>query len=235
MHCQHIVFCGSADNGYARVLGPHRESKRISMVEGPPFGRELKELAAGFETTSFPGVFRSRQLSKRGSFGGTITPPAITPPRTPTENYASVARAAPAVPEVSVNNSIPANLPMRATKASNPRLVVCRNANGERVDSPLHYSTKGKLEVLKQQKFCNQFHILGTCSYEERGCTHKHEPRLDEQDVINLMCVARLSACPRGLRCDDKSCVHGHRCPKDCTLPTCKFPHGVDTRIVSPA
>lgn len=205
------------------------------MVEGPPLGRELKELAADFETTSFPGVFRSRQLSRRGSFGGTVTPPVITPPRTPTENYASVARAAPAVPEVSVDNSTPANSPMRATRASNPRLVVCRNANGERVDSPLHYSTKGKLEVLKQQKFCNQFHILGTCSYEERGCTHKHEPRLNEQDVINLMCVARLSACPRGLRCDDKNCVHGHRCPKDCTLPTCKFPHRVDTRIVSPA
>ncbi|KAJ5992059.1 hypothetical protein N7451_007783 [Penicillium sp. IBT 35674x] len=101
VHCQHIIFCGSADNGYARVLGPYRGSKRISMVEGPPFGRELRELVPDFETTSFPGVFRSKQLSRRGSFGGTITPPAITPPRTPTENYASVARAAPAVPEQS--------------------------------------------------------------------------------------------------------------------------------------
>lgn len=204
------------------------------MVEGPPFGRELKELVADFETTSFPGVFRTRMLSRRGSFGGTVTTPAITLPRTPIANYASMARAAPAAPAVPGRSSTPAHSPMRAVGPSTVRLVVCRNANGERVDSPLHYSTKGKLEVLKQHKFCNQFHILGICSYGERGCTHKHEPRLVEQDVIDLMYVARSSACPRGLRCDDESCVLGHRCPKDCSVQSCKFPHGVDTKIVSP-
>jgi hypothetical protein len=97
----------------------------------------------------------------------------------------------------------------------------------------LHYSTKRKLEVLKQHKFCNQFHILGVCSYGG-ACTHKHEPRLIEQDVIDLMCVARLSACPRGLRCFDERCVMGHQCPKNCILQSCKFPHGVDTTIVTP-
>ncbi|CAI7628247.1 unnamed protein product [Penicillium viridicatum] len=39
VHCEHIIFCGSADNGYARVLGSHRGSDRISLVEGPPFAR----------------------------------------------------------------------------------------------------------------------------------------------------------------------------------------------------
>lgn len=207
------------------------------MVEGPPFGRELKELVVDFETGSFPGVFRSTKLSRRVLSGGIITPLAITPPRTPTANYASMARAGLAVPTVSAlprDSSTPADPPMRATRASNPRLVVCRNVNGERVDSPLHYSTRAKLEVLKQHKFCNQFHILGICSYGERRCTHKHEPKLIEQDVTDLMCVARLSPCPRGLRCDDESCVHGHRCPKNCTLQSCKFPHGVDTKIVAP-
>ncbi|KAJ5376881.1 hypothetical protein N7509_013767 [Penicillium cosmopolitanum] len=53
IHCQHIVFCGSADNGYARILGPHRGSNRILLVEGPPFAHELKALVPDFETTSF--------------------------------------------------------------------------------------------------------------------------------------------------------------------------------------
>ncbi|KAJ6113597.1 CCCH zinc finger DNA binding protein [Penicillium sp. IBT 18751x] len=43
IHCQHIIFCGSADNGYARVLGPYRGSSRISLVEGPPFPQVIQK------------------------------------------------------------------------------------------------------------------------------------------------------------------------------------------------
>jgi hypothetical protein len=69
VHCQHIIFCGSADNGYARVLGPYYGSNYISLIEGPPFPRELRDLATAFKTTSFPSVFRSKKLSRRVSFG----------------------------------------------------------------------------------------------------------------------------------------------------------------------
>ncbi|CEJ58600.1 hypothetical protein PMG11_07252 [Penicillium brasilianum] len=55
VHCLHILFCASADNGYARVLGPYRNTKdQITLVEGPPFAREIKELTSSFSTTSFP-------------------------------------------------------------------------------------------------------------------------------------------------------------------------------------
>lgn len=232
VHCQHIIFCGSADNGYARVLGPHRGSNRISLVEGPPFAHELRDLASDFETTSFPEVFRSKKLSRRRvSFGGTTATSTPTPPRTPIPNYASIARTVPPMPD---DSSPITNSPTRTLTTSSGRLVVCKNANGQRVDSPLHFSTKGKLDVLKQQKFCNQFQILGWCSYG-KSCTHKHEPRLVEQEVIDLMCIARSCACPKGLQCDDENCVSGHRCPQRiCTVRDCKFPHGVDTRIVTP-
>ncbi|GES59377.1 CCCH zinc finger DNA binding protein [Aspergillus terreus] len=46
IHCQHIVFGGSADNGYARILGHHRGSGNISLVEGPPFAPELRDLTS---------------------------------------------------------------------------------------------------------------------------------------------------------------------------------------------
>ncbi|KAJ5207466.1 hypothetical protein N7491_001904 [Penicillium cf. griseofulvum] len=230
VHCEHIIFCGSGDNGYARVLGPHRGSEHISLVEGPPFARELRDLASDFETTSFPEVFRSKKLFRKVSFGGTTATTTPTPPRTPTPNYASVARKS---PPLSSDSSQMTNPPTGSLIPSSPKFVVCKNANGQRVDSPLQFSTKGKLEVLKQHKFCNQFHILGYCSWGDT-CTHKHEPRLVEQDVVDLMSIARLSACPKGLQCDDWSCVNGHRCPhRSCVGRGCKFPHGVDTKIVT--
>ncbi|OQD69257.1 hypothetical protein PENPOL_c002G10241 [Penicillium polonicum] len=230
VHCQHIIFCGSADNGYARVLGPHGGSNYISLVEGPPFARELRDLATEFKTTSFPSVFRLKKLSRRVSFGSKTIAQAITPPRTPTSNYASVARTATLVSE---DSSTLTSAPIKKSIPNSPMLVVQRNVNGERVDGPLHYSTRAKLDVLKQHKFCNQFHILGSCSYGE-DCNHRHEPRLADQEVIDLMWIARLSPCSKGLRCDDKRCVSGHRCPREnCTVKGCKFPHEVDIRIVA--
>ncbi|OJJ06522.1 hypothetical protein ASPVEDRAFT_154545 [Aspergillus versicolor CBS 583.65] len=52
IHCQRVVFCASADNGYASVLrqyrGPKQGSDHISLVEGPPFARDMKDLAICF-------------------------------------------------------------------------------------------------------------------------------------------------------------------------------------------
>ncbi|GAB1198299.1 hypothetical protein APSETT444_007614 [Aspergillus pseudonomiae] len=79
VHCQRVIFCASADNGYARVLGPHRESDRISLVEGPSFAREMKELAPYFATTSFPDVFRNRSPVRlavcKNAAGQRVDPP----------------------------------------------------------------------------------------------------------------------------------------------------------------
>jgi hypothetical protein len=240
VHCLHIIFCASADNGYARVLGPHRNSNtsksQITLVEGPPFAREIRELAPAFRTTSFPEVFRSQKLSRRVSLSNTPTTAAATGTGTPTANYASIVRTSNSRSPQN-NPPSPSSPPPTPASPNNTKLPIHKNALGQRVDSPLHYSTRGKLEALKQHKFCNQFHILGSCSWGE-GCTHKHNRRLVGQDVIDLMCVARLSVCPRGLNCEDEYCTSGHRClVKGCVGPVggCKFGgemHGVDTRIV---
>lgn len=77
VHCLHILFCASADNGYARVLGPYRNTKdQITLVEGPPFAREIKELTSSFSTTSFPEVFRAQKLSRY--FSTNSTPATLT-------------------------------------------------------------------------------------------------------------------------------------------------------------
>lgn len=209
------------------MLRPHRGSDRISLIEGPPFEQELKALTDEFKTTSFGNVFRPTKLpssSTRVSFSN-----ASMVSRTPPPNYASMARSVPQ-PQSETSNG------PSTTDGIPGSSRVCRNAEGQRVDRRLRLSSKSKLEVLKKHKFCNQFHILGSCSYGE-VCTHKHGRKLLGQDVTDLMLIARLSACPRGLRCDDERCVSGHCCPReDCDGYDCKFPrelHGIDNRIVA--
>ncbi|KAI4923545.1 hypothetical protein J4E85_008584 [Alternaria conjuncta] len=57
MHCHQILFGGSADNGYARLLGPYTEDdavrSRITLLEGPPFARELAAIKDRYHTVSF--------------------------------------------------------------------------------------------------------------------------------------------------------------------------------------
>ncbi|KAF7592318.1 hypothetical protein BBP40_000374 [Aspergillus hancockii] len=239
VHCQHIIFCASADNGYARVLGPYRESKRISLVEGPPFPREMKDLAPHFTTTYFPNVFRSTKIpTRRVSFSNNY----ITPPSTPAPNYASAVKgAAPRSQSTSdMNRRSPSPLTsVRASNRSPVRMAVCKNTAGQRVDSPLRYSSKENVDALKQRKLCNPFHIVGSCSYGEK-CNHDHSSRLRPQQVEDLRYIARLRVCPKGLGCEDENCVSGHRCPREnCMGPGyngCKFPkvmHGVDATIVT--
>ncbi|KAL5339649.1 hypothetical protein BJX70DRAFT_397596 [Aspergillus crustosus] len=106
VHCRRVVFCASADNGYAHVLRPHQHSNRISLVEGPPFAFEMKQLADKFETTQFKTVFLSTKLKPdSASLAATIKP--LTPPATPLPNYAAAARvilAAPS-PEATVRST----------------------------------------------------------------------------------------------------------------------------------
>ncbi|KAF4212317.1 hypothetical protein CNMCM5878_001420 [Aspergillus fumigatiaffinis] len=229
VHCRRIIFCASADNSHARVLSAHRGSKRISLVKGPPFAQEMEELAAGFKTDSFENVFMSSKLktTRRVSFSATNT--AITPPRTPTPNYASAAKAAPPTQSSSLVVSAPAH------GASKLRPSVCVNSRGQRVDHPLRYSSKENVETLKRRKLCNKFHLLESCPYGN-NCTHKHGPSLSATEITDLTHIARSSVCPNGIFCHDVTCVCGHRCPqKDCSGRGCKFPdsmHGVDTDIV---
>lgn len=225
-----MVFCASADNGYARILGPHRGSDRISIVRGPRFGYELNQLAAHFTTVSFSDVFMSTKLNITRSMSFS----AVTPPRTPPHNYASVAKAASSLPSPPPETH---TAPNTETDRSKIKLVLHRNARGQRVDNPVKCSSKANVDILKPQKLCNQFHVIGYCRFGDY-CTHTHGPRqLNLQELKDLIYIARTSVCPSGPYCDDLNCLCGHRCPREgCYAFSCKFPdymHGTDTTVVS--
>ncbi|RAK80971.1 uncharacterized protein BO72DRAFT_370106 [Aspergillus fijiensis CBS 313.89] len=105
IHCRHIIFCAATDNGYARLLGSHRGSNRITLVEGAPFAWEIEQLATEFRTTAFPAVFRAAKLPARASsFSAAATASAnvaAAPPTAggalssspPWQDYATIAKA----------------------------------------------------------------------------------------------------------------------------------------------
>ncbi|RDW58442.1 hypothetical protein BP5796_12372 [Coleophoma crateriformis] len=82
VQCQAVVFGGSPDDGYARLLQPYvgdnSKSNRIILVEGHPFARELAGLKEKFFVAHFPDIFRNAKLPSRGkSDSPTSTPTPI--------------------------------------------------------------------------------------------------------------------------------------------------------------
>lgn len=228
VHCCRIFFGGSADNGYARLLGGYLEDeavrKRVTLLEGPAFEKELADIKDRFSVVSFPDVFRNQKLSnlkRRVSFH-------ITPPPTPAIDYATAAAKPPAALSTA---------PKGSTTTKGP-VIILRNKLGHRVDPPLN-CTMGEFMELKARKLCNSFHLLDKCRHQESygNCQHEHGEKLNPRQLVALRAVARQSPCQNGLACDDPDCIAGHRCTRDnCFQATCRFPaqmHGVDTKVVT--
>ncbi|KAF5676123.1 CCCH zinc finger DNA binding protein [Fusarium heterosporum] len=97
VHCRQVFFGASADNGYARLLGPCAQDKalsqRICLIEGPPFERELAALAPKFETVSFDIFRKSQQLSDKNE-------------KAPFANSSNYAKVAGTTPSPSTQNTV---------------------------------------------------------------------------------------------------------------------------------
>lgn len=206
MHCQQILFGGSADNGYARLLGPYAEDyavrSRITLLEGPPFARELAAIRDRFRTVSFDNVFRSKML--------VVTPRRTTmslptPPQTPSADHAMAAAQPSSAPSSSTSQASVANTQSTTT-------AVLLNEAGERVDSPLRFTSKDFLAV-KSLKVCNSFHLLGRCLFLEKfgNCNYDHGASLSDKQLVALRAVARLNSCRKGRACKDPECLCGHQ------------------------
>ncbi|OJD11495.1 hypothetical protein AJ78_07749 [Emergomyces pasteurianus Ep9510] len=251
VHCKHIVFAGSTDNGYARLLGPYCSTefcKRVTMLEGPPFERELAELKDKYRTASFPAVFRDTKLSPIRRVSFSLTPIYEPSPTKPPPSYASAASfsssppgyhgsrpSTPAPAEKkpgSPNSTTSGSTRFHGNGAVNSGIAVLKNKHGHRIDSPIKPSSS-IVQSLKSRKLCNPYHLLGACHF--LACKHEHGERLNEKTMEALRYVARLAPCPSGLECEDENCYSGHRCPNNpCHRPNCHFPkemHGVDTKI----
>ena len=242
IHCKHIIFGGSADNGYARMLGPYAGnetiSQRITMLEGPSFAQELIKLIPKFKTTCFSTVFRDTKISPRvGSFSASSPNGTVSRPQT----WATTIAVKPAVPTsprpaipLTVSSHTPTFERRPSAEAEDP---IPRNNKGQRVDIPLKFN-QNLLGSIKARKYCNNHHLLGECPYYgEYGCRHEHGERLKGAQLSTLRYIARLTPCKAGLACQDPECFWGHKCVHaNCNAVDCRFTsemHNVDTKIAN--
>lgn len=254
VHCSHIIFGGSPDNGYARLLGPYSNSgpykKRITLLEGPPFARELADLAPNFRVKRLHDIFRAANFcSRRYSHS------SLTPPRTPEKNYASIVKTVPVataatvtaaggflplgqgLPKIQTPISFKPSTTAAAAAATTTTPKIHKNKHGHRIDPSLNFSEPDiKLVKQSQPKFCNNFHIRGGC-YDGDRCCYTHGERLSGKKLEALKFLARTNPCYWGLECVDPDCVMGHQCPsRYCDRSRCRFReemHGVDTVVVA--
>ena len=226
VQCKHILFGGSADNGYARLFAPYSNNEsvrnRVTLVEGPRFEAELLALVDKFHTTSFPDVFRDKKIPPRRVSFSTTPPKSVSPK----SSWAQTVKTPPAGPEQEVVRA--------TTPPARPVDPVGRNRQGQRVDRPIKASQL-LVTQLKAKKLCNQYYLMGICGYS--NCNHNHDEKLNSAHLAALRLVARLTPCAHGLECDDDYCFAGHRCPRErCNLVDCWYSremHNVDTRIVN--
>ncbi|KAL8995921.1 MAG: hypothetical protein Q9169_004457 [Polycauliona sp. 2 TL-2023] len=196
VHCKHIIFGGSADNGYARLLnlytGDPSTSKMITMLEGPPFATELIPIVEKFKKCSFPTVFRDTKITTR-KVSFSTTPPRSKSPAT--VSYASTAATA--------NEVRPSSTSLGSPKAG-PQFeyIAPYNQFGQRVDHPIK-ARQAALQFIKSKKWCKNHYLLGYCGYPEGECAFPHQPALDETRLNALRVFARQVPCGRGLECDD--------------------------------
>ncbi|KEF57979.1 uncharacterized protein A1O9_05902 [Exophiala aquamarina CBS 119918] len=223
-HCQHILFAGSADSGYAGFLGPYSSpngvNEKITLIEGPPFPFDLKRVARGFQHTTFPTVFRSSKIH--------------VSPSTPSATM----RTKRAGPELTSNRERPtlvvagtgSNTPSTPRQSATPFLslvapapLVYQNKFGQRIDPPLNID-KDYLQFLYQHlKLCNNFYLKGYCPYGS-NCEFDHSKALTSVELDTFRYKARTSSC-RTSFCQDPTCCLGHTCPRgeNCTISMCKF------------
>ncbi|KAG4033646.1 hypothetical protein MFRU_004g01500 [Monilinia fructicola] len=228
VQCRAIIFGGSADNGYARLLQPYAgddpKSNRIVLLEGPPFAKELALLKDKFLVARLPGVFRSTKLSTR-RVSLSRTPPPIS---IPNKNSPAAKIVSPVASDVvNTDEASDPSAPPPARK----KYPILRNSKGQRLDALINPPT-ALVIVMRSTKHCNPFHILGECNYT--GCNYLHGARLDEKGIEARRLISRYKPCPLKLKCKDEKCLLGHQCPeKTCARigKGCRFPkemHNVD-------
>lgn len=234
------MFCGSTDNGYARLLeqyiGLPELRTRISLVEGPPFERELVLVKAHFRAFKIPSVFRSSKLSDPQH-----SPVSFARPPTQTLSDTTAVAVQPLnFAATAAHGKIDGpkrTISIRTQEKNDYKPgVVFLNGWESRIDPPRPPTVSDTdISLIKKRKYCNLYHLTGSCIYGS-SCTYQHGEKLNTKQLEVLRYVARMAPCPKRLGCRNKTCVLGHSCfRKPCLLGNCTFTsemHHVDSAVV---
>ncbi|CAK4030169.1 Hypothetical predicted protein [Lecanosticta acicola] len=154
--------------------------------------------------------------------------------------WANIARASATLPYKDLTRPAP------EPKIAGP--VIRQNRAGQRLDPDMAYD-HDKVYELKKQKYCNQHYIGRGCCHYEAGngaCPHKHDAKLNKDELKWLRVVARETVCKKGTACLEFDCIYGHHCPYPKMMEgsmrgigcingdNCRFGremHGMDTHV----
>ena len=246
VHCNHIIFGASADNGYARLLEAYAGNERLTLLEGPPFARELASIVRQSQTTQFASVFRSSkkdpvidQLSQLSLFSPeaapaqlTILSPASAQPASLTNAVSRTYAALASRPPVAkAQNQTAIETKRSRSPWTENGFPIWQNVHGERVDEKLKAPMKD-IEAVKGKKLCNNYHLFDNCLYGNDDCEHRHGPRLSEAELVAQRVLARSTPCFAGSECENPWCTCGHQCHYgfNCNRSQCRFPHISDIK-----
>jgi hypothetical protein len=213
-NCNSIILGASHDNGYARVLHAvtcenNEALRKIQLLEGPPFGRELEDMP--FNTVQFTEVFSTEKfdafkpVQKTSSTGPPpgMTSPTLTHARAastsvsgnppPPGSYAAAVVTVPTYsPPASVGHGSPK--PAKAT-------VITESA-----------AMKEAIRKIKQlhPKPCNNHYLKGDCLYTNSECKFGHEYTLGPADLSAMKKLAATKQCNWGKDCINERCYYSH-------------------------
>ena len=220
------VFGCSHDNGFARLLEKYifdeTITKRVTLLEGLPFGKELFELP--FNRSKFGTIFRSEKIVLAPIGGSTVVRSGLenaaaaallrSMSHTPSESVSSAGEGymkPAAVMNWATRAAVAAALPPPTPPAEKvtPSAVmgdltketIPRNRNGQRLDPAIKHN-KDEVERVRKMKMCNVHYLRGECQFGNK-CTHKHDRNPSRQDLEILKVVARYACCRTGGSCDD--------------------------------
>ena len=239
-HCRHILIGCSHDNGYARLLedvADRQNLNRVTLLEGVPFERELASLKTKYDTTRFPGLFRTAKVTvplhppppmpqpismlqpqpqpasmafPSPHYQAPYQPSVVRPPSASTSNPMFMNPMAPSWASAAVAPTNHVASPPLTPQISPPGSnIIPRNRWGQRVDPIMSYD-KAEVQRVKKLKMCNVHYLRKDCGYGD-GCTHDHSYQPNKNELQTLEYVSRMTPCRFGSDCDDIKCIYGHR------------------------
>lgn len=245
-HCHHIFFGCSHDNGYARLLEQYTEptlTKRITLLEGVPFEKELNSMRNQYSTVKFEDLFRTSKINiynlqhnsaSQPLSSQTIRAPSeytAAPPSHPV--YQSPYQPIGGNPSPSPAPSNPSTMNPKATSWASTANAAAQLASPPPTPTPA-VSYPATSEEIPRNKFgqridpstvydkevVNRLRSLKLCNVHflrhdcaYDPCTHSHKYKITKNELQSLKALARMIPCYYGPDCDDPKCIYGHRCP----------------------
>lgn len=243
-HCHHIFFGCSHDNGYARLLEQYTEptlTRRITLLEGVPFEKELNSMRSQYSTVRLENLFRTDKINIYNLPQNPVSQPGPNQPgrassdtvtalplqsvyQSPYQPITGTSSPSPAPSNPSTMNPKAPSWASTANAAAHivsppptPKPTVSRPASSDEIPRN-RYGQRIDPPSVYDKEVVNRVRSLKLCNVHflrndcpYDPCTHSHTYKITKNELASLRTLARMVPCYYGSDCDDPKCIYGHR------------------------